>query len=344
MTLFVAVGLGLPLYSTIGFSAEPVNAKWKKYQVHQDHMGTKFQITLYSNQADFSPKVFDLAFQRIDQINAICSDYLADSEVNQLCQASPMTQPVAISKDLDCVLREAQQISRLTEGAFDVTIGPLTKQWRRIRRRKNMDQASLDEAKVAVGYQSLILEKDQPAVRLVKPNMRIDLGGIAKGYAADQALLVLKEQGYDRVMVDAGGDVAMGESPPDSKGWAIGIATLDPKQPPSQIVHLSNCAVATSGDAFQYVNIDGKRYSHIIDPRTAKGVTLRSSVTVLAPNCTLADAWASALSVLGPKQGVRVLNKQPKLASWIVVASGDSVKSFQSNNYLTWLECYTVKD
>ncbi|PHR85934.1 MAG: ApbE family lipoprotein [Blastopirellula sp.] len=334
-------GFCIPRFSGICLSAEPIKPQWHKYQAEQDHMGTKFRITIYSNHPDFSPKVFDLAFQRIEQINAVCSDYLADSEVSKLSQASPITKPVAISNDLHFVLNQAQKVSQLTEGAFDVTIGPLTKQWRRIRRRKKMDQESLNEAKLAVGYQSLILEKNKPAIRLLKSNMRIDLGGIAKGYAADQALLVLKEQGYNRVLVDAGGDVAIGESPPNTKGWAIGVATLDPQQPPSQILYLSNCAVATSGDAFQHVEIDGIRYSHIIDPRTARGVTLRSSVTVLAPNCTLADAWASALSVLGPERGFQVINTQPKIASWIVIANGDSTKSYQSNNCQAWLDSFS---
>jgi thiamine biosynthesis lipoprotein len=178
--------------------------------------------------------------------------------------------------------------------------------------------------------------------------MRLDLGGIAKGYAADQALAVLRDRGIPRALVDAGGDLAIGDPPPDARGWRIAVATphstssppSSPTPPPedgagtygaeSTVLLLSNCGVATSGDAYQFVEFEGRRYSHIVDPRTGMGVVGASSVTVVAPDGMTADALASAVSVLGPEEGIALIDRTPGAAALVVVLEDAKERQFQS--------------
>src|SRR5262249_49612111 len=151
--------------------------------------------------------------------------------------------------------------------------------------------AGLAAARALVGYKNIQLDKKARTVCLLKSGMQLDLGGIAKGYSADEALIVLRKIGIERALVAAGGDIAVSGPPPDAAGWKIGIAPLeDSEQKPSRYLMLRDAAVSTSGDAEQYVEIGGKRYSHIVDPRTGIGLVGRQSVTVVAPFGIFADS------------------------------------------------------
>jgi thiamine biosynthesis lipoprotein len=144
-------------------------------------------------------------------------------------------------------------------------------------------------------------------------------GAIAKGYAADEALAVLIERGLPRALVAASGDMAVGDPPPGEEGWRIEVARLDvPDAPAPPILLLKNCGVATSGDVYQHLEINGVRYSHIIDPRTGLGLTDHSLVTIVAPDCISADSLATAVSVLGPGEGQRLIEETPNAAARIV--------------------------
>jgi thiamine biosynthesis lipoprotein len=189
-------------------------------------------------------------------------------------------------------------------------------------------------AREAVGYQFLELGPKQHTVRLRKPTMRLDLGGIAKGYGSDAALAVLKEHGITRALVAGSGDIAVGDPPPGKKkGWRIGIAPLDPKDPPSRYVLVANAGVSTSGDSLQHVEIGGRRYSHVIDPRTGMALTDHCSVTVVARNATASDALSTGISVLGPKGGIAVADKLPGAAAFIVRKPGDKTESYESSRW-----------
>jgi thiamine biosynthesis lipoprotein len=180
--------------------------------------------------------------------------------------------------------------------------------------------------------------KDHTAELLV-PNMRLDLGGIAKGYAIDAALNVLRERGIAIALVSGGGDMMAGDSPPGKKGWRVEVAPLDvTNAPPARFVLLSNRALATSGDVFQHVEIDGKRYSHIVDPRTGLGLTDRSLVTVIADDCTTADSLATAVSVLGPAKGLALVESTPRAAVHIVRKPGEQIEVRESRRFSDFLE------
>ena len=311
--------------------------------VSQPHMGTIVRIVGDCDDAQLFQKATDQAFARVREIEQICSDYRSDSEVLQLSAKSPTSEPISVSDDLWHVLVHAHAVHQASDGAFDVTLGPLTKEWRRFRRRGEFDAQRIEDKRGAVGAQHLTLDDKMHAVSLAVADMRIDLGGIAKGYAIDAALKVLSQHGITRALVDAGGDIAATGAPRGELGWRVGIAGLDPKQPPILVAHISQCAVATSGDAFQFLEHEGKRYSHILDPRTGYGVEHRGTVTVFAKNATEADAWASAISVLGPVETPNALKDQPGIATWMEVLVDEKPVSWASPNLGTWLREHSQK-
>lgn len=302
----------------------------RRFQDAQLHMGTSFQMVVYARDEAAAATALERAFLRIGALDNMLSDYKPESAVSQLSAASPTQHPVDV--DVFAVLERAQHFSRLTDGAFDVTVGPLTKLWRRARRRKQLpDPALLAEARQAVGNAFMKLASESRTVALTRPHMRLDLGGIAKGYAADQAVAAMRLLGVTRVLVNAGGDIVAGDPPPGQPGWRVGVAPLDATRPPSQILLVQNAAVATSGDAWQFVELNGKRYSHIIDPKTGLGLTDRSSVTVIARDGTTADALASALSVMGVERGIPLIDTLPDVEAIMVRVEDGRAKRYASS-------------
>ncbi|MDH3592373.1 MAG: FAD:protein FMN transferase [Planctomycetota bacterium] len=235
-------------------------------------MGTRARVVLYANDVALARRAADAALDRIAALEAVMSDYRDDSELMRLCAAGGGV----VSDDLRRVLVAARDVSAQSDGAFDVTIGPIVKLW-----RKRVMPTPADLAKV--GWRKVRIEGTR--VRL-EPGMQLDLGGIGKGFAADEALQAMRAHGVQRALVDIGGDLAVGKGP-----WRVRVA--------GELRALENCGVAASGDTERFIEIDGVRYSHLVDPRTGIGLTHRMRVTVIAPTGTEADAWASAASVMG---------------------------------------------
>ena len=318
LLLFLALALaGQTTTNTV--AADDALAPLKRFGRTEKHMGADFTVKLYAPSEEEAERCFKAAFELIAQYDQLMSDYNSESELSQLGQKSPTRQPIPVSQPIWEVLVQASKISEQTDGGFDVTVGPLTKLWRRARRQKELPtDEERQTALQSVGWQSVVPDPQRPAISLTRPNMRLDLGGFAPGYAADCALARLRELGAKSALVDASGDVALGNAPPGEQGWTIGIAPLKADRPPERFLELANCAISTSGDAFRGVEIGGVRYSHIVDPKTGIGLKHRSSVTVIAPNCTTADALATAVSVLGPEQGLSVLKHFPGTQARIV--------------------------
>lgn len=287
------------------------------------HMGVEFEVELFAADEQQATAAMKAAFACIAALDKTMSDYDPASELSRLSESStapgitppnppPTARPIELSDNLWRVLEYSHELSRQSDGAFDVTIGPLTKLWRRARRQKELpSDERLAEAQAAVGYKHLKLDRAAHTAQLLRPNMRLDLGGIAKGLAADEALAEIKKAGISRALVRASGDIAVGDPPPGEAGWRIGIAPLDADVPPTRFVRLANRAISTSGDARQHLVVAGRRYSHIIDPRTGQGVAGRSSVSVIAPRGMQADGVATAVSVLGPEKGLALVAKIP---------------------------------
>ncbi len=294
----------------------------RRFEFSLARMGTTFSIVLYHTGEDEASKAAMAAFSRVERLEAIFSDFREDSENRRLCRLGP-GMPRSVSPDLFFVLENSLRFSQLSDDAFDVTIGPVVQVWREARRAgKAPDPVRLAEARKSTGIQNVILDREQRTVHLLLPNMRLDFGGIAKGYAADEALRVLKSHGIRMALVDGGGDISIGSAPPGQAGWRIEVknGVEDPGERVSLVLH--DRGVATSGDSFQFLESGGARYSHIVDP--ANGVALKNSpgVTVVARDAMTADALATALSVTPVDQGMSMVGSVDG-ASAAIVTRGD---------------------
>lgn len=312
-----------------------------RYEFQEVHMGVQWRVLLYATSEVIANKASQNAFARVKELNKILSDYDPESELNKLCRLSGPGKPIKVSRPLLDTLKKSQSLSKETNGAFDVTISPVVRLWRRARRRKKLpDSQSLQSARSMVGYKLVRISDQNQTVELMKDNMRLDLGGIAKGYAADIALEELKKNGVNRAMIDASGDIVLGDPPPNTCGWKIGISSGDEQKGKiDRYLLLHNMAVATSGDALQHVVLNGKRYSHIVDPRTGVGLTDQSRVTVIAPDGMTADSLASAISVLGPEPGIKLINHKPGTACLIVRHENGRLIEYESACF----SCYELK-
>jgi FAD:protein FMN transferase len=320
--------------SPASLCAQPSAKELQRYSRSELHMGVEFEVVLYANDPQLAETALTKAQSRIAALDKALSDYDLESELSKLSETSARVgdktaaefPAVKVSEDLWNVLTIAQEISRQSDGAFDVTVGPLTKLWRRARQWKELpDRELLAAAQASIGWQFLKLDQEAKTAQLLKPNMRLDLGGIAKGYAADEAVKMVIASGISRVLVRGSGDIAAGDPPPGERGWKIGIAPLNPDDPPQRFIELAHAAVSTSGDARQHLVVDGKRYSHILDPRTGSPVAGRSSVTVIAPRGLVADGLDTAASVLGPERGLALVGKFPG-AEMLMVFEDDAGK------------------
>jgi thiamine biosynthesis lipoprotein len=293
-------------------------------------MGVPFRIVLYATNSAHAEKAADAAFARIEQLNAIMSDYETLSEISILSRSSEEGSPeVKLSSDLWFVLDRAQKLAHETDGAFDVTVGPCVALWRKARREKEFPDATrLENARAKVGYRNLALNERNRSAKLLRYGMRLDLGAIAKGYAADEAMRSLRSIGVNRALVAASGDLALGDPPPGAIGWRVEIVGYDqPNGPPSSIVSLANCGVATSGDLFQRVDLNGVRYSHIINPFTCVGMTNHALATVIAKDSITADSLATAITILSPADALALANRHSVAARVVRLENEKAVVS-----------------
>lgn len=263
-----------------------------RFEYSQTHMGVSVDITLYAESQQKAEAAAGAAFQRFADLDGIMSDYQKDSELNRLAN-SPLNTPVKLSPDLYVVLTRSLELARLSGGAFDITAGPIIRRWRKVRDDGVLPWPSeIKELKRQIGWQSIVLDPKKHTATLTK-RLKLDLGGIAKGYACDAAIAVLKKQGVTSALVEAGGDISISNPPPDKKHWTISVRGW--KEP----LFAANCGVSTSGDTEQYVEIGGRRYSHIVDPRSGTALTSQIQVTVVAKTAFTADGLSTTCSVLG---------------------------------------------
>lgn len=311
--------------------------KLERFEYSQAQMGLDFRITIYAPDESVAESAAKDAYARIAQLNAILSDYDSDSELSKLSRTSGTDTWQPISPDLWRVLEAGQILAQRSNGAFDLTIGPSVNLWRRARRQHQLPTANLlEEMRERVGYQNLLLDSVHHTAKLTQPNMRLDAGGIAKGFALDEALKVLGDHGLTRAMIHAGGDMTFGDPPPDRAHWEIALPNFV-NAGPAPVVELKNCALATSGDLNQFVEIDGARYSHIVDPRTGIGLTNRSLVHVIAPHAMTSDSLSTVISVLGPVNGTALLKHYPGTSCQITVGIGSDAKMIRGGGFQHYL-------
>lgn len=285
----------------------------RRFEYSRVSMGVRVNVTLYAQDESVAERAAIAAFDRFDALEAIFSDYRPDSEAMRLCDRAFET-PVRASKELRTVLRRSLDLAKRSDGAFDPTVGPIVRLWREARRTGKLPEAAaIRAAKALTGWRLVRLDGDR--VTILKRGVRLDFGGVAKGYACDEAIAAVRAKGVRRAMVEAGGDIAVSGPPPGSRGWRIAILGHD--GPPET---LANAAISTSGDAEQFIEIDGVRYSHIVDPRTGLGMTNRLQTSVVAKRGLTTDPLATAVCVLGEdrgtalakRDGARVILVRPK--------------------------------
>lgn len=326
-----ALGMGLLLS---GCQTVLKESGWNRYTYNELHMATVFRIVLYAPSQTVADEAAVAAFERIADLDRKMNDYNPESELSRFSR-QPAGSFTPLSNDLFDILRKGQIVSKKSDGAFDVTIGPLVHLWRQARKIKTLPSPEdIAKASSLVGYQKLELDSRKQQGSLSVSGMKLDLGGIAKGYAADEALAVLKKKGIRRAMVAASGDIALGDPPPGKKGWIIEVESLD-YQPGGKRrqLPLRNKAISTSGDTEQFIEIDGIRYSHIVNPCTGLGLTERIGVTVIADRATWSDALATAASVLGKEKGLDFINRWPNASARIVYLEGNHQKTVASRRW-----------
>ncbi len=289
-----------------------------RYTYTQYHMGVDARVVVYAPDAPTAETAAAAAFQRIAALDTIMSDYRPDSEVMRLC-ARAGGAPRRISPDLFMVLRRSQEMAERSGGAFDVTAGPLIALWRQARKSRTLPAAAaLARARRLVGWKKLRLDPVARTARLTLAGMKIDLGGIGKGYAADCAQAVLKQHGIASALVELGGDIVVSGPPPGTSGWTIRVANAGTGDKPADLLY-ANRAISTSGDTEQFALINGKQYSHVIDPRTGQALTSRVQVTVTAPDGLTSDPLSTACTVLGPAKGRALVRTYPAAAAHVRV-------------------------
>jgi len=270
------------------------------------HMGVPVRIVLHASNEGVAREAARAAYERVAELDGKMSDYREGSEVRRLSARSREWQ--SVSPDLLRVLALAREVSRWSDGAFDVTVGPLVRVWRESRRSGRLPgEDVVSRARSRTGWRLLEVDTVLSRVRLMADSMSIDLGGIAKGYVLSEALEVLRALGVGSAMVEAGGDLVVGDAPPGRAGWSVEIPGADPATREYAKV-LVNMAVATSGGSEQFVEIGGVRYAHVVDPRTGLGLVNAGAVTVMARRGEVADAVATATLVLSGG-GIRDLGR-----------------------------------
>lgn len=278
-------------------------------------MGTVFRLVFYADLDTVAASALaGRVFGRVDTLNAIFSDYQPESELNRLSDRAGASASTPVSAELEDILRRACRFSKASDGAFDVTVGALTRLWRRAFHQQELpDPVRLEAARKTVGWRYIRFGR-HGEVQLTQGGTRLDLGGIAPGYAADECLRLLRAAGVHRALVDAGGDIALGDAPPDTPGWQIETPVIDSDgRLGAEKKYLTNCGITTSGATYKYLEANGRRYSHIVDPSTGYGLTHRNLVCVQAPDATTADAWATAISVAGEAKWKKWKKRHPEL-------------------------------
>lgn len=273
-------------------------------------MGNQFGISVVSDDEQWAEERIDMAIEEIRRIEKVLTTFKDDSETN-LINRNAGIQPVPVSEEVFQLIERSIRISKLTQGAFDITYGSIDKSlWNFDKNMKSLPDPNVAKQMVRlINYRNIILNHEQHTVFLKEQGMRIGFGGIGKGYAAEKAKDVMKSAGVVSGVVNASGDLTAWGYQPDGKPWTIGIIHPDVKDLPFSYMNITNKAVATSGNYEKYVIINGKKYSHTIHPKTGLPVSGIKSVTIISPNAELCDALATPVTIMGVKAGLFLIDQ-----------------------------------
>lgn len=297
-------------------------------------MGSAFEITVVGDDANQANKHIDAAVAEIKRIENLISSWDKGSETSAINRNAGL-KAIRVKKELFQLIERAKGISKLTDGAFDISYAAVDRIWKFDGSMKQMPSAKEIKSSVAkVGAKHIELDAKNSAVFLKKKGMKIGFGAIGKGYAADKAKALLQEQGVTAGIINASGDMSAWGSQPNGEPWRVAISNPMNKNKVFALMPLQNRAVVTSGDYEKYVRFNGVRYAHIIDPRTGYPATGLISVTVFAPKAELADALATAVFVMGKEAGIDRINQLPDVDCILIDANGkiSTSKNIELNN------------
>lgn len=311
----------------------PVSAQTKKYHFSSSKMGSPFNLVFVDKDSTHASLIAEKAFDLVDSLVSIYSDYDSSSELSRLSAKAGMG-PVPVSKGLMEILLKSKEAYTQSKHSFDICMGPLSLLWRNARKTKTFpDSALVAATKTLVGFEQVVIDQKKQSVSLTKKGMRLDLGGIAKGFVAEKIVQRLKAAGISAALADAGGDIVMSDAPLDAKGWIIGVnAPEEAEELLDKKLLLKNMSVATSGDVYQFFLHNGKKYAHIINPKTGYGVTFQRNVTVIAKDGATADWLATACSILPIKKALEITAQQ-KAFVLITTLENDQIKAYQSKGF-----------
>jgi len=299
------------------FGVGSAHAEW----VHREEstMGTRIYVEVWHEDPITAQAAIDAVMEDMRRINRLMSHYLPDSDLSQI-NIRGATEPVAVDPELFDLIRTSIHFSEITEGAFDITyasVGYLYDYPRHVRPTDTEIAAALP----GVNYRNLVLDPAKHTVAFARPGMRIDLGGIAKGYACDRGVEILKRFGIGNGIITAGGDTRLLG---DRRGrpWMVGIRHPDDKAKVVLSMPLANVGISTSGDYERYFDEGGVRYHHIIDPKTGKSPSGVRSVTIIGPTATETEGWSKGVFIKGPAEGLRLLEQYPQMDAVVVDSAG----------------------
>ena len=293
-------------------------------------MGNSFEITVVAEDEEWANKKIDMAVDEIRRIEKLLTTFDENSQTNQINRQAGINE-VKVDAEVFALIQRSLRISAITDGAFDITYGSIDKRlWNFDKSMTSLPDEATAKAMVRlINYQNVILNPKKSTVFLKEKGMRIGFGGIGKGYAAEMAKALLKKEGVDSGVVNASGDLTAWGTQANSQPWTIGIASPDNARLPFSYINISDMAVATSGNYEKFVFINGKKYSHTINPKTGLPVTGIKSVTVISPNAEIADAMATPVTIMGIKAGIQLINQIQHLECIII---DDDNKIYTSKN------------
>lgn len=301
-----------------------------RYKKNLKLMGNRFEISILANEENFANANIDLAVAEISRIEKLLTTFSNDSVTFQINENAGI-QPVVVPKEVFDLIFRCQMISKMTQGAFDISYGSIDKKFWNF----DLNMTSLpdkDLAKKAVeliNYENILLNEKDKTVFLKNKGMRIGFGGIGKGYAAECAKKILQQNGIESGIVNAAGDLTAWGYQENGEAWTIGIADPNKKESVFSTFNITNTSVATSGNYEKFVLIDGKKYSHTIDPKTGFPISGIKSVTIIAENAEIADALATPVTVMGIEVGLNFINQIPNIGCIII---DDYDKTYSSKN------------
>ncbi len=304
---------------------------------HKIVMGTFARVVAIADNQDVANKCIDAAFNEFYSVDNLMSDYKSDSDISKV-NRDGFKQAVKVSQSTYEVVQKSIEMSKLSGGAFDITVKPLVELWQKAGETNSTPtQEQLEQTRAKVGYDKLVLDANQMSIRFKTEGMKLDLGAIAKGYAVDKAVEAMKKEGAIGGMASIGGEVrCFGISPKGQGGWLIGIQ--DPRKSSNNLqnqqsllkLKMSDCAVSTSGDYNRFVTVANKRHSHIINPNTGQSAEELCSVTIIAKNSADADALATAVSVMGEKEGMKLIESTEDTEA-ILISCIDNLRIIKSS-------------